>query len=463
MYKDLGAFLYDRIIRGDAEPALRLVELEWGALLHFLDLALRTYRWLEARAIVQAFERFWDVRGLPNEARFWFGRCRESVEKAEGSPLCRANRELPVRKLRFGTEAYLLWVFVTGSDANIAQQTDPAGAEQEYRRLLETLEAEPPSKRRDQDIDATKLNLRKIVNMRGCGTAAERSNEGDREISDDPSDKIQLAGEYAHRGILAQEYGNFAEAEDWYRKSLKIEQCLRNPVGEAKMYHNLGAVAQEQGKLEEAKQWYYKSIDIKTKIVDEPGVAHSLGALGVLLRLLANRERQRFNLERAGYLLKRARDQLLECLKVTEKLNDRHGLAIIYDNLGDFFREDLGDPQQAEEWYRKSLEVAKEITDRRGISMSYHHLGRIREARGNLTEAECLYRQSLQLDEVDGNQLGIARNYHHLGIVFHMRRNYTQAEEWYRKSLAITERLDYRQGNQLTQHQIERLRRDMDV
>ena len=40
------------------------------------------------------------------------------------------------------------------------------------------------------------------------------------------------------------------EAEDWYRRSLNIEEELGNRPGMANTFHQLGMVAQDRGRLE---------------------------------------------------------------------------------------------------------------------------------------------------------------------------------------------------------------------
>jgi Tfp pilus assembly protein PilF len=51
------------------------------------------------------------------------------------------------------------------------------------------------------------------------------------------------AAAYHQLGMIAQERRDFASAEQWYRKSLTIEEKQGNEHGAALSYHQLGTIA----------------------------------------------------------------------------------------------------------------------------------------------------------------------------------------------------------------------------
>ena len=59
-------------------------------------------------------------------------------------------------------------------------------------------------------------------------------------------------------------------AENWYRKSLEIEEALGNRLGMASSYHQLGRVTQDRGDLTVAESWYRKSLEIDEALSDRP-------------------------------------------------------------------------------------------------------------------------------------------------------------------------------------------------
>jgi tetratricopeptide (TPR) repeat protein len=91
-----------------------------------------------------------------------------------------------------------------------------------------------------------------------------------------------MATSYHQLGSIAQDRGNWDEAERWYRQSLTIKEELGNRPGMASSYHQLGTVAQGRGNWDEAQQWYQQSLTIEEELGNQPGMASSYGQLGLL-------------------------------------------------------------------------------------------------------------------------------------------------------------------------------------
>ena len=90
-----------------------------------------------------------------------------------------------------------------------------------------------------------------------------------------------MATTYHQLGITAQDRGRLDEADDWYRKSLAINEELGDRPGMAATYHQLGMTAQDRGRLDEAEDWYRKSLAINEELGDRPGMAATYHQLGM--------------------------------------------------------------------------------------------------------------------------------------------------------------------------------------
>jgi tetratricopeptide (TPR) repeat protein len=123
-----------------------------------------------------------------------------------------------------------------------------------------------------------------------------------------------------------------------------------------------------------------------------------------------------------------------------------HGLGIVFQSLGEY--------EEAEKRFRKSLYMAQNLGDNQGIAASLYHLGVIHQLRGEYEEAEKLYREALNITENLGDQQGISASYYQIGIVYEKKGLYEEAEELYRESLDITENLDDNQGMAQSYHQL---------
>jgi tetratricopeptide (TPR) repeat protein len=155
--------------------------------------------------------------------------------------------------------------------------------------------------------------------------ASDRANGGWPEVRDRDAD-----GNPLHVTQMRLD-----EAEDWYRKSLVINEQLSNRPGTAVSYHDLGMIAEDQGRLDEAEDWYRKSQAINEELGIKPrtaGIYHRLGSVA--------EDRGR---------LDEAEDWYRKSLVIKEELGDRHGIAVSYGQLG-LLAEQRGQPRQAMEW-----------------------------------------------------------------------------------------------------------------
>jgi tetratricopeptide (TPR) repeat protein len=87
---------------------------------------------------------------------------------------------------------------------------------------------------------------------------------------------------YSRLGLNAQDRGQLVEAEEWYHKSLAVDQALGHRPGVARSYGALGTIAKDRGRPEEAEDWYRKSLAICKELGNRPGMAriyHSIGSI----------------------------------------------------------------------------------------------------------------------------------------------------------------------------------------
>jgi len=115
-------------------------------------------------------------------------------------------------------------------------------------------------------------------------------------------------------------------------------------------------------------------------------------------------------------------------------------IAVCYHQLG-YVAQEQQQFDEAEKWYRKSLEINERLGLERDAADSYHQLGRIAEEQQQLDQAEKWYRKSLEIYEHLGLERYAAICYHSLGVIAQKQQQFDQAEKWYRKSLEIHQSL----------------------
>ena len=326
----LGKWLTQQIQGGDAETAFAVLNVERRSLGAAAAKALEHADFSLAKAILQPLATFWDQRGLVEEAGAWMDRCRDALESSDGQPP------------DFETPGGALWLFAVSDQAIRLLSTGALDqAEAEYEVILEILVK-----------------------------------------SDTESSRKRLWVVYHQLGEVALRRGDVAKAENWYRKSLEINESLGDRLGTARSYHQLGMVMQERGDLVESEGWYRKSLEIK------------------------------------------------------ESLGDRSGMAKSYHELGIVMQEQ-GNLVESEGWYRKSLEIKESLGDHQGMAKSYHQLGNVTQLQGDLSGAEGWYRKSLEIKESLGDRVGMASSYGALGLLAEKKGNQVDALDWTVRCLAL--------------------------
>ena len=232
-YAAFGSWLAQQIRDGAAEAAFALLDRQSPTMVRLLTLALAKRHHAEAQALLEPLNEFWEARGLREEAKGWMKRCRQALENAMGIPP------------DLNSEAGALWLFVVSSEATRALSAgEPEAAYRSYDMLRQRIEDSPG-----------------------------------------PNQEQWLAVASHQLGIAAQSVGDLAAAENWYRKSLQIEEAVGNRHSMASSYHQLGMLAQRRGDLAAAENWYRKSLAINAGLDNRPGTASTYHQLGMVAQL----------------------------------------------------------------------------------------------------------------------------------------------------------------------------------
>lgn len=187
------------------------------------------------------------------------------------------------------------------------------------------------------------------------------------------------------------------------------------------------------GKLDEG----FRSIDIAENLMESDRVD---------LTLREFQEKQGRLLSQAGVIhwykgdIEEALKHHNESLRIREKLNDKEGIAIAYNNLGLVFWT-KGDLDQATAYYEDSLAIYHELGDESGVSRVLNNLANISSSRGELDLALSYYQQSLEIKERIANKKDVATSLINIGVIHRLKGNLDKATEYYNRSLNLQEHL----------------------
>jgi tetratricopeptide (TPR) repeat protein len=217
-------------------------------------------------------------------------------------------------------------------------------------------------------------------------------------------------------GVIHRNWGNWDEAEKYFRDALASAQKENSKSGMASSWELLGYIESCRGNWDEAEALYRQSLEVRTQLGDRAGMATSWGQLGDI-------ERDRGKWDEAEALYRQS-------LEVMTQLRDRAGMAAIWGVLGDIER-DRGKWDGAQALYRQSLEVRTQLRDQSGMAALIGCLGENELGRGNLDAAEKLLREALAKMEELGMTWHIAETNYDLAQLERRRGNTEIAQQHY--------------------------------
>jgi serine phosphatase RsbU (regulator of sigma subunit)/Tfp pilus assembly protein PilF len=240
-----------------------------------------------------------------------------------------------------------------------------------------------------------------------------------------------LAGALNNVGYLANQQGDISTALDYYHRSLKISEEIKDKEGIAYSLNNIGYIYVNQGDIPKALEYYHRSLKIREEIKDKQGIAQSLNNIGYIY-------------DNQGDLPK-ALDYYHRSLKIREEIKDKKGIANTLTNIGYIYRYQ-GDHSKALDYYQRSLSIMEEIKDKQGIASSLNNIGLIYSKQGDIPKALDYYHRSLKIQEEIKDKQGIATSLNNIGIIFQNQGDLPTALDYYNRSLTVMEEIKDKQG-----------------
>ena len=188
-------------------------------------------------------------------------------------------------------------------------------------------------------------------------------------------------GEVVAYRELGRSYRNaslFTEAVEAHKKGLQAAQQICDTMQIVQALNNIGTVYRRMGVLDEAASWHYQALtyceqysDTTSNVAIKNRVV-SLNGIGNVQLTLGNPEM--------------AEDAFRKALAGETSLGSPVGQAINYANIGALF-EERGQIDSARHYYAQSLYFNEQAKSDLGISLCHTHFGRLYENEGNLEGA----------------------------------------------------------------------------
>jgi len=118
---------------------------------------------------------------------------------------------------------------------------------------------------------------------------------------------------------------------------------------------------------------------------------------------------------------------------IYEDQNDEYGLGIVYNNLGNIYR-DLAYDTKAMEFYTKSLETCRKIDDSEGIAYALKNIAILYEHQNWYDEALDYHQQALEIRTKQGDKFQIVSSLLNVAVSYNGLNSYSEALKYLDKA-----------------------------
>ena len=205
----------------------------------------------------------------------------------------------------------------------------------------------------------------------------------DAEILYKKADFLEgLAAIYNNIGVIALFQGEWKKTEEFYLKSLKLEEQRYNLNGVSVCYNNLGSLLEDKGEHEKSLNYLYEALRIQKLLSDRYNITNIYNNIGITY------------MDNGKY--KEALKALELSLQTAMNFNLSRNIIASLNNIGALFFKS-GKWTKAIEYYERAIDKSKENNLFEGLVKSYNNLGELYEQRGEFTLAYDLYFKGIEL------------------------------------------------------------------
>jgi tetratricopeptide (TPR) repeat protein len=237
---------------------------------------------------------------------------------------------------------------------------------------------------------------------------------------------------YHIQGYIKNDQGQYAEAIEFYEKSIKINQKILSPTDPslASSYNNIGLVYAKMGEYSKALSYYEKALEIEQKTLppNHPSLATSYNHIGGVYYSMAEYSKALSYFEKA-----------LEIYQKTLPPNHPH-LATSYNSIGLVYLN-MGEYSKALSYYEKALEIFQKTLppNHPDMATSYNNVGGVYLNMGEYSKAISYSEKALEIFQktLPPNHPSLATSYNNIGMVYYNMGEYSKALSYYEKAIEI--------------------------
>jgi len=232
-------------------------------------------------------------------------------------------------------------------------------------------------------------------------------------------------------GLLYRYHQYYAQAIPLHQKAFDLtEQLDVPPLSKMIFANNTGVAARHNGNFDVSVAYYLKALAIAEKEQDDKNREIANNGLGIALMSIPGREQE-------------ALGHLQQALEIAKASNNTLGQAMNYLSIGSYYDE-RGDHQTAREYLFELKRLNDEMNDRNGVAITLEAIGNSYLTEGkDLRTARTYFEQSLRLYEELDNPLGQATVLSSIGDIFRQHGQLGRALTSYSRAYEVADNLQH--------------------
>lgn len=228
-------------------------------------------------------------------------------------------------------------------------------------------------------------------------------------------------------GLICKNQGEFVKALEYNFRALKIAEQMGEKRNQASLLGSIGIVYSQLSEFKNAESYYRKALQMNEEIGDKQGVSMQYGHIGILYMLEGDSALEKNNTEAARAFYKRSLEYYDKAIKIDEELNNKPGVANTLGNVGLVY-EQLKEYEKSAEYQMKALKVYIEINDVLHESITRGNIGTLYTRMKKYPLAEKYIKESIKLAGSVGDKNELKFGHQYL---------YTLYKAWNRPELAL--------------------------
>ena len=279
----------------------------------------------------------------------------------------------------------------------------------------------------DSNMVATCFNYLCIIsNMMRNFNAAETYGSHALSIIDSATCPPKtLSSVYGSLAKNFKDQQNYTKAMEFYLRSLKIREQLRDTSEIVATYINLGGVFVSIGNHEVALSYYLKAMELAKNLTDFRTIGSLNNSIAIAYKKLGDGSE--------------ALRHYQEALRAFQTVSWPYAEAFVLGNIGALYDDTEKNSDSALAYYSKALEIHKRINDRYGIGITNINMGLVHSKNQEYHLAEPLFKEGERI----GNQINSTKLLQYafdgLAELYEKTNNYKSAFQYYKMNRTIVD------------------------